>query len=218
MAKRIAVILSGCGHKDGTEITEAISTLIALTETGAEYQVFAPNQEFEVSHPVTSQPTGESRNIMVEAARIARGDVKDLKELKASEFDGVAFPGGYGAALHLCDWAQKGASCDVHPEAERILKEFYKEQKPIAAICIAPVLVARVLGDKGLTLTIGNDVETASEIEKTGAQHSDCPVTDFISDREHRIVSTPAYMFAQAKPIEVFTGVRKAIRELVEMA
>jgi enhancing lycopene biosynthesis protein 2 len=218
MAKKVAVVLSGCGHKDGAEITEAVSTLIALTEAGAEYEVFAPNNSFAVTDPVTSQPTSENRNIMKEAARIARGKIHDLKELKAGNFDAIAFPGGFGAALHLCTWAQEGSKCKVNPEAERVLKDFYTQEKPIAAICIAPALVARVLGSKGVTLTIGNDKETAAEIEKTGAKHENCPVTDFVTDREHRIITTPAYMYDDAKPFEVFTGVRQAIRELVEMA
>jgi len=218
VAKRVAVVLSGCGHKDGAEITEAVSTLIALTEAGAEYEVFAPNQDFAVHDPITSQATGESRNIMNEAARIARGKIRDLKELKAKEFDAIALPGGFGAALHLCSWAKEGAACSVHPEAERVLNEFYMEEKPIAAICIAPALVAKVLGEEGVTLTIGNDPETAAEIAKTGARHETCAVNDFVTDRDHRVISTPAYMYGDAKPFEVFTGVRKAIRELVEMA
>lgn len=218
MAKRIAVVLSGCGHKDGAEITEAVSTLIALSEAGAEYQVFAPDQPFTVTDPVSSQPTTESRNILKEAARIARGKIKPLKELKADNFDAIAFPGGFGAALHLCTWAKQGANCEVNPEAKRVVNEFYMAEKPIAAICIAPALIAKVLGEEGVTVTIGNDKETAAEIQKTGARHENCEVTDFITDREHRVITTPAYMYDDAKPFEVFTGVRKAIRELVEMA
>ena len=218
MAKRVAVVLSGCGHKDGAEITEAVSTLIALTEAGTSYDVFAPNQDFTVTNPMTSQPSGETRNIMTEAARIARGQIQDLKSLKASNYDALVFPGGFGVALHLCTFAKEGAACSVNPEAQRVIKEFYAEEKPIAAICIAPALVAKVLGDKGVTLTIGNDKGTAAEISKTGAHHENCAVTDYVTDRDHRLVTTPAYMYDDAKPFEVFTGVRKAIRELVEMA
>jgi enhancing lycopene biosynthesis protein 2 len=212
MPKKIAVVLSGCGHKDGAEITESVSTLIALSEAGARYKVFAPDQDFK------ADPTGETRNVMTEAARISRGEIEPLNNLKAQDFDGVAFPGGFGAALNLCDWAHKGSKCAVNPEAERVLKEFYEAGKPIAALCIAPALVARVLGPKGVTLTIGNDKETAAEIAKTGAHHEDCAVDDFVTDREHRIVTTPAYMYGEAKPFEVFSGIRKAIRELAEMA
>lgn len=219
--KKIAVVLAGCGHKDGTEITEAVSTLIALSEAGAEYRVFAPDIEFQVSdhRGIGLVKTDETRNTLIESARIARGEIKDLKELHSAEFDGLAFPGGFGAALHLCSWAKTGAKCEVHPEAERVIRAFYQEQKPIAAVCIAPALLARVLGREKITITIGhNDKVTTAEILKTGAIHEDCTVDDFISDRDHKIITTPAYMFGDAKPHQVFSGVRKAMRELVEMA
>lgn len=218
MVKKVAVVLAGCGNKDGAEITEAVSTLIALSEAGAQYEMFAPDIDFAATNFLTSQPSGETRNVMKEAARIARGKIRDLKTLNARDFDAVAFPGGYGAALHLCTWASDGAKCKVNAEAERVIKEFYTEEKPIAAICIAPALVARVLGPKGVTLTIGNDIETATEIAKTGARHENCGVDDFCTDRDHRVITTPAYMYAEAKPFEVYTGIRSAIRELVEMA
>lgn len=216
--KKIAVVLSGCGHRDGAEITEAVSTLIAIGNAGASYQVFAPDAEFSVTNPLSGHAEEEKRNVLTEAARIARGRVQDLKKLNAEDFDGLALPGGYGAALNLCDWAKKGSQCSVLPKMQSVLEDFYKSEKPIAAICIAPALVARVLGSKGVTVTIGNDVETAKEIEKTGAHHQNCGVTDYVSDRENRIITTPAYMFDDARPDQVFTGVQKAIRELVELA
>lgn len=217
-AKRVAVVLSGCGHKDGSEITEAVSTLIALSEAGAVVEVFAPDVSFPVKDPITGELTGESRIVSHEAARISRGHIRVLSALRASDFDAVTFPGGYGAALNLCTWAVAGAKCDVLPDVERVLNEFYMAEKPIGAICIAPALVARVLGGEGITLTIGDDEETAAELQKTGAIHEKCAVDDFVTDREHRIISTPAYMFDNATPAEVFTGVRKAMMELVEMA
>lgn len=218
MKKRIAVILSGCGHKDGAEITESVSLLIALSEAGASYKVFAPDLSFAAKDARTSQPTGESRNVLQESARISRGEIQSLSELKVSDFDALAFPGGFGAALNLCSWAVDGSRCKVDSQVERVLKDFYKEGKPIGAICIAPALVARVLGSKGITVTIGNDSQTAAEIEKTGAIHEECAVDDFVTDRDHRIITTPAYMFDDATPFAVFTGIRGAIRELVEMA
>jgi enhancing lycopene biosynthesis protein 2 len=217
-AKRVAVVLSGCGHKDGAEITESVSALIALSEAGAAVRVFAPDQSFSVTDAISSNATGETRNIMSEAARISRGKIEPLAHLKAADFDALAFPGGFGAALHLCTWAKEGAKCKVNSDAERVVREFYQAEKPIAAICIAPALIARVLGGEGVTVTIGNDKGTADEIRKTGAQHENCAVDDFVTDREHRVITTPAYMYDDAKPSAVFTGVRKAIRELVEMA
>lgn len=221
MSKCIAVVLAGCGHKDGTEITEAVSALIALSEAGVSYKIFSPDLDFSVVDPLaeTLVRTNETRNTLVEAGRIARGEISDIKNLRTNEFDGLVFPGGFGAAIHLCSWAQTGAVCEVQPEVERVIREFYSAEKPIAAICIAPALIARVLGKNGITVTLGkNDKVTSAEIAKTGAVHEECDVKDFVSDREHRIITTPAYMFGDAKPFDVFTGVRKAIRELVEMA
>lgn len=218
IVKKIAVVLSGCGHLDGAEITEAVSTLIALSETGADVMCFAPNEKFHtVAHYGQTGEAGGERNILVEAARIARGQIHDLRELHEKDFDAVVFPGGYGAAKNLSTWAVEGANAKVHPEVARVITEFHKAAKPIGAICIAPTLVAKVLGSEGVNLTIGDDLTTAREIEKTGAQHVKCAVTDYVSDRDHKVLTTPAYMY-DARPHEVFTGIRSLIRELVEMA
>ncbi|MFS4458420.1 isoprenoid biosynthesis glyoxalase ElbB [Bdellovibrio sp. HCB2-146] len=216
--KKIAVVLSGCGFKDGSEITEAVSLLIALNEAGATVSCFAPNIEISATNHMSGKPENEKRNLMNEAARIARGHIQDLAQLHAKDFDAIAFPGGYGAAKNLCNWAEKGAQCEVLPEVKRVITEFYEASKPIGAICIAPVLVAKVLGKHGVTVTIGEDVETAKEIEKTGARHEECPVDDYISDRETKVVTTPAYMYDNARPNEVFKGIFGLAHELVEWA
>lgn len=215
--KKIAVVLSGCGFQDGAEVTESVSALIALSELGAEYKVFAPDQEFSSKDHFSGANTGP-RNIMHEAARIARGKIDALDTLNESDFDALVVPGGFGAALHLCNWAEKGAGCDVHPTVQFLIESFHKNSKPIGAICIAPALVAKVLGPHSVTVTIGDDAETAAEIEKTGAQHESCPVDDFITDRENKVITTPAYMYDNAAPHKVFTGIRGALKELVEMA
>lgn len=214
--KRVAVVLSGCGFRDGSEITEAVSSLVALSQFGAEYTVFAPNISFEATDHLTGEAT-RIRNVLNESARIARGQITDLAQLKADDFDAVVFPGGYGAALHLCDWAKTGAAATVFPEARRVIEEFHSQGKPIAAICIAPALIAKVLGSHNVTLTIGDDKETAQEIEKTGARHVKCAVEDFVTDRENKVISTPAYMY-EAQPHQVFNGISRALKELVEMA
>lgn len=215
--KKIAVILAGCGHLDGSEITEAVSLLIALHQAGAEVTCFAPDQEFTATNHLTNTD-GKLRNVRVESARISRGEAKPLTELFAKDFDGLAFPGGFGAAKNLSNWAVKGSQCEVHPEVERFVLEFYNASKPIGAICIAPHLLAKVLGSRKVILTIGNDTETAKEIEKTGAHHEDCPVDDYITDRENKVVTTPAYMYSNAKPHEVFKGISAMANELVEWA
>ncbi len=215
--KKIALVLSGCGHQDGAELTETISLIVALYQHGAQVSFFAPDIEFEVQDHMTRKKTGEKRNLLKEAARIARGEIEDIKNLKAKNFDGLAFPGGTGAAKNLSTWVLHGAGCEVLPEVARVIKEFHSESKPIAAICIAPTLVAKVLGSDGVEVTIGNDKETASEINKTGAQHVTCPVDDYVTDRNCKVITTPAYM-CKAQPHEVFKGISGLAKELVEMA
>lgn len=217
--KKIAVVLSGCGNKDGAEITEAVSLIVALSEKGADVTFFAPDKEMAPLNFLTGERSKtETRNIMTEAARITRSKMQDLNSLVASDFDGLALPGGYGAALELSTWATKGSACEVLPELSKAILDFHKQSKPIAAICIAPTIVAKVLGKHGVTVTIGNDKETAQEIRKTGAQHEDCPVTDYITDRSAKVITTPAYMYSEAKPHEVFMGIRSLVGEFLEMA
>jgi enhancing lycopene biosynthesis protein 2 len=216
--KKIAVVLSGAGYLDGSEITEAVSFLIALNQAGAEVSCFAPDIEIPVMNHLTNEPTSEKRSLLAESARIARGHVANITKLNEKDFDGLAFPGGYGAAKNLCNWADKGSKCDVNPEVRRVILDFYNASKPIGAACIAPVLLARVLGDKKPTLTIGDDPATAAELQKAGAIHEECPVNDYISDRETKIVTTPAYMYGDARPNEVFQGIFGMVHELVEWA
>jgi enhancing lycopene biosynthesis protein 2 len=219
LLKKIAVILAGCGHQDGTEITEAVSLWVALSQLQNEVHFFAPDMTFTVqNHKLKQSSLGEIRNVLVESARISRGKVTTLAELRADEFDGLAFPGGFGAALYLSNWAHQGARCEVHAEVAKLIMEFYQKSKPIAAICIAPVLIAKVLGSKKITLTVGESPSAIQEIRKTGALHEICPVDDFITDRDHKIITTPAYMYDQAKAHEVFIGISKLARELTEMA
>ena len=216
--KKIAVVLSGCGFLDGSEITESVSLLIALNQAGAQVSCFAPDIEINVTNHLTKKDAGEKRQLLVEAARIARSKISPLATLHAKDFDAIAFPGGFGAAKNLCNWAEKGAKCDVNPDVKRVILDFHSASKPIGAICIAPVLLARVLGDKKVTVTIGDDQETIAEILKTGAQHEECPVDDYITDRETKVVTTPAYMYGDAKPNEVFAGIFGLAHELVEWA
>jgi enhancing lycopene biosynthesis protein 2 len=216
MKKNIAVILSGCGFMDGSEITEAVSTLISLDKEGATYMCFAPTMEFAAQDHL-NKTFSSPRNCLEESARIARGEISDLSQLNPDQFDAIVLPGGSGAAKNLSNWAEKGAKCSVLPELERALLAFYNAGKPIGAMCIAPVVIARVLGSHGIALTIGNDKEIALEIGKTGALHEDCSVEEYVSDRAHKVLTTPAYMY-DTTPACVFTGISKMIKELVEMA
>jgi enhancing lycopene biosynthesis protein 2 len=216
--KKVAVVLSGCGFLDGTEITEAISTLIAIGQNGAGYKVFAPNKDVPETNHLTQKPTGQKRNVMQEAARIARGDIQPLEDLNVQDFDALAFPGGFGAALHLCDFAEKGSGGQIDPQVARVVQAFHQEGKPIAAICIAPAIMALALGKTGINLTIGEDAGTASELEKTGAKHQNCAVEKYVVDQSNKVITTPAYMYGTAKPHQIFEGVSGAIAELIKMA
>lgn len=217
-AKRVAVLVAGCGYLDGAEIHEAVSTLLALDMAGATYQVFAPNKpQMDVIDHLSQAPTSEQRNVMVEAGRLARGQVKPLEDLHMSDFDALVLPGGFGAAKNLVDYAVKGASCGIDRDVERVLKEAHQLRKPIGAICIAPMVVARALGaDHHPRLTIGSDADTAADLVKLGAKHQDATVSEVVVDEKNRIVSTPAYMCA--KSIRgVWAGVSKLVSELLRM-
>ncbi|MHB8079914.1 MAG: isoprenoid biosynthesis glyoxalase ElbB [Candidatus Krumholzibacteriia bacterium] len=217
--KRVAVILCGCGVKDGSEIHEAVATLLALDRAGAEALVFAPRgPQHDVIDHLTGRPQpGQTRDMLVEAARIARGRIRDLAELQPADIDALILPGGFGAAKNLCSFADEGAACTVHPEVARVLSAAHRARKPIGALCIAPVIVARVLGaTTHARLTIGNDPATAAALEQMGARHVEAPVTAAIVDETNRLVTTPCYMLA-GRIGEVFDGAAALVRELLAL-
>lgn len=219
MQKKVAVVLSGCGYLDGSEITEAVSTFICLSQHKVTYHVFAPSQRFSpTSHFKDELLENHFRNALEESARIARGKIQDLSELNPKQYDGIILPGGYGVVKNLCTWAQDGHKCSVNKDIRRVIEDFFDSSKPILAMCIAPALIARILGQKrSVTLTIGNDKATAEKIIKSGCEHVECKVDDFITDRESKVISTPAYMYDD-EPFKIFTGIQKAIKEFLEMA
>ena len=216
---RVAVVLSGCGVFDGAEIQEAVLTLLALDRAGAQFQCLAPNKnQMHVVNHVTKQPTQETRNVLVESARIARGHIKDLATASVDEYDAVVLPGGFGAAKNLCNFAEKGAQCDIDPTLRKFLTNMKQAGKPIGAICISPVIVARAFGANGSPkVTIGTDPETANKIEAMGAEHMGCPVDDFIVDEQNKIVTTPAYMLARSLR-EAADGIEKLVVEVLRLA
>lgn len=216
---RVGVVLSGCGVYDGAEIHESVLTLLALDRAGAEAVCLAPDvaQKHVVNH-LTGQPEkGESRNVLVEAARIARGKVKDLAGFDPAGLDALVLPGGFGAAKNLCDFAFRGAECDVHPEVARVVRAVHEAGRPVGAICIAPVILARLLGGERPRLTIGSDPGTAAAIEKMGGAHVACGGGGAVVDAERRLVTTPAYMLDS--PIsEVAAGIDELVAEVLAMA
>ncbi len=216
---RVAVVLSGCGVLDGSEIHEAVLTLLALDRSGAQVQCLAPNKpQAQVVNHLTKKPAaGETRNVLVESARIARGNVRDLAEASADDYDAVVLPGGFGAAKNLCDFAEKGEKCQIDPALQKLLHAMHKAGKPIGAICISPVIVARAFGTSSAPkVTVGTDPETANKIESMGGEHISCPVDDFVVDADNKIVTTPAYMLARSIK-EADTGIEKLVGEVLKM-
>lgn len=218
MSKKVALILAGCGHLDGSEIREAISSLLALDQAGAQVTIFAPKitQKDVVNH-YDQESLEQERDTFEEASRLARGDIHPLQELTADNFDALMIPGGFGVAKNLCTFAFDGSDCHVLPEIDSLIKDFHAEGKPIGAVCIAPALVAKVLGPHGINVTIGKHPETAQEIEKTGAIHKNCEVTEVCVDKNHKIVTSPAYMYDNADLKDVFQGVSLCVQKLLEM-
>ncbi|MBI1921407.1 MAG: isoprenoid biosynthesis glyoxalase ElbB [Geobacter sp.] len=213
--KKIGVVLSGCGVFDGSEIHEAVLTLLAIDRNGCEAVCMAPDMELDEVNHLTSEPTGARRNVLAESARIARGRIRNISDVKAADLDAVIFPGGYGAAKNLCNFAEKGAGASIHPDVARLLKEMALAKKPIGAICIAPALIAAALGKElRPKVTIGTDAGTAAAINATGSEHVDCPVTEFVVDKENKIVTTPAYMLAK-RISEACEGIDKTVKAVV---
>lgn len=217
MTPRVGVVLSGCGFQDGAEIHESVLTLLALDRAGAEVQCFAPDiDQTRVVNHLTGDEVEETRNVLVESARIARGAVRDLKEARVEDLDALVLPGGFGAALNLSDFAVHGPSGSVNEDLASLLRAMHAARKPIGAICIAPAVIARALGAEGPTLTIGNDPGTAEAIQTCGAAHEECPVDAFVVDLEHRIVSTPAYMLGPGVK-DVAAGIEQCIAEVLRL-
>jgi len=215
MAKKVGVLLSGCGVFDGAEIHESVLTLLFLDKAGAEAICMAPDTEFEVVNHLT-QTSGGKRNVLTESARIARGNIRNLKDVKASEIDALILPGGFGAAKNLSDFAVKGPEATVQPDVKRILEEMLSAGKPIGAICIAPATVAKALADKKPEVTIGTDAGTAAAIEKTGAKHKSCSVDMIHIDQKNKIVTTPAYMLGPGIK-DVAVGIEKLVNQVLSM-
>jgi enhancing lycopene biosynthesis protein 2 len=216
--KKVGVLLSGCGVMDGSEIHEATLTLYFLDKQGAEYVCMAPNKDqFDVMDHVANKPLAEKRNVLVEAARIARGKILDLKNVNADDIDAIIVPGGFGAAKNLCTFAKDGSDCSVDPDAARLLKELNQKRKPIGALCIAPAVIARLFGPVlSAEVTIGTDPGTASALQKMGAKHTEAQVDEIVVDSKNRIVTTPCYMLAQSIK-EVGAGVEKLVARIMEM-
>jgi len=214
--KKIAVILSGCGVFDGSEVNEAVLSLLYLDQAGADVTCFAPDIPLAhvVNHLTGEVSENESRNVLVESARISRGSISNILELNADEFDGLVIPGGFGAAKNLCNFAFEGANLSVNDQVERVIKAFHSQKKPIGILCIAPVIGAKVLG---ACVTIGDSADVAAAIESVGGSHVNKAVTDIQIDEANNMVSAPAYMY-DAKISEVAVGIERMVKEVLKRA
>jgi enhancing lycopene biosynthesis protein 2 len=216
MQKRVAVILSGCGVQDGAEIHESVLTLLRLDQRGVEVQCFAPDiAQHDVINHLTGEKMPESRNVLVESARIARGAIRDIREANAEDFDALIMPGGFGVAKNLSNFAFEGVHCSLQPELLTLAEAFAESGKPIGLICISPALAAKIYGP-GVTCTIGNDPDTAKAICKMGGNHTECAVDEIVEDTARKLVSTPAYMTAQSIS-EAAAGINKLVDRVIEL-
>lgn len=214
--KKIAIILSGCGVFDGSEIQEAVLTMLHISKAGASYQCFAPDMEqMHVLNHITGEEIDQIRNVLVEASRICRGDIKPIYDFSPENFDAVILPGGFGAAKNLSNFAIKGAECSVEASTLKALKAFAESGKPAGYICIAPVMIPLIYG-KHVRCTIGNDKDTAEHIEKMGGIHVNCAVGDIVIDTDRKLVSTPAYMLAKSI-VDADAGIKKLVDAVVDM-
>ena len=213
---KVGLGLSGCGVNDGSEIHEAVITMLELDKAGAEMVLMAPNiDQLHVINHATGEEMDDSRNVLIESARISRGNIEDIAGVTSDNLDALIFPGGFGVSKNLSDYAMSGMECSVNPDVLRLSREVHNDQKPIGVICIAPAIMAKILaGDT--ELTIGFDEQTAADIDAMGAKHVLCPVDEIVIDKEKKVVSTPAYM--EAKSIkEAASGIEKLVAEILSM-
>ncbi|XP_053328426.1 glutamine amidotransferase-like class 1 domain-containing protein 3, mitochondrial [Spea bombifrons] len=223
MSKKVAVILSGCGVYDGSEIHESSAVYVHLSRAGAQTVFFAPNiNQMHVVDHIKGQPTEEKRNVLTESARIARGNIKDLKDLKVSEYDALIIPGGFGVAKNLSTWAVEGKDCSVLKAIEDVFKAFHNAKKPIGLCCISPVLAAKLL--PGCEVTVGHDTEsekwpnaaTADDIKKLGCKHVNKHANEAHVDENNKLVTASAFM-CNCPIHEIYDGIGEMVKAVLKL-
>ena len=213
--KKIAVILSGCGVYDGAEIHEATLSLLAIARQGSSYSIFAPNvEQHHVINHMTGDEMPETRNVLIESARIARGNIADLKDYNPADFDALLLPGGFGAAKNLSSFTFEGPDCSVNPDVDKAIVDTVKAEKPIGALCIAPAVIVRILKDA--EVTIGQDSGTAAAIEKMGGKHTNTTHGEIVVDEKYKLVTTPCYML-DANIEQIYAGATNVVKKLAEL-
>ncbi len=212
--KTIAVVLSGCGVSDGSEIYETVCTLLSIEKAGAKYQCMAPNApQRHVMNHFTKQESAETRNILVEAARLARGEIIDIAEADPQHYDAIIFPGGFGAACNLSDFAENGEYSTMESHTLNFAKKMAALHKPAGFICIAPNLISHIYG-KGIKMTIGTDPSTSKILGNMGNVHTDCDCANIVIDDQHKVVTTPAFMLGKSIS-EISVGIDKLVQEVI---
>lgn len=214
----VAVVLSGCGVYDGSEIYETVMTLFYLEQAGVRYQCMAPDVEqlHVINHATGEIAEGESRNVLVESARLARGEIIDLANARAQDYDALIVPGGFGDAKNLCNFATAGDQCEVNADLAALCQAMRAADKPVGLICIAPAMAPRLFGE-GVRCTIGEDADVSAAIESMGGQHQQCPVDEIVVDEAHKLVTTPAYMSAGSIS-EAASGIHLLVAEVLRLA
>ncbi|MDY5969057.1 MAG: isoprenoid biosynthesis glyoxalase ElbB [Bacteroidales bacterium] len=216
MMKKVAIILSGCGNRDGSELQETLSLMLALDRNGLAYQCFAPKGEIRVASYLKEGDTGEKRDMPEESARIARGNLKVLTDYTPADYDALALPGGMGAARNLSSYAFDGEKMTVEPSVEQAILATHDAGKPVLAMCIAPMVLAKTLGKYDVILTLGGQNDAARTAQTLGAQTRVCGPTDVCHDTKNRVLTTPAYMVATSIS-EIFEGAENMVRALLEI-
>jgi enhancing lycopene biosynthesis protein 2 len=216
---KIGVLLCGCGHLDGSEIQEAVLSMLAFQKRGADlvYISLDEKQKILMSHNTKTADKLSYRNMLAESARITRGNILAIEDIEINKLDGLVIPGGSGCAYNFCDFAQKAKNMQVHPKISFLITQMHQQQKPIAAVCIAPVILAKVLAKSNICITIGCDKDIAEIIKSWGANHKTCLRGDCVVDAKNKIVTTPAYMYADSSISEVFAGIDKLSESFFNM-
>ncbi|CAI8775466.1 isoprenoid biosynthesis glyoxalase ElbB [Kosakonia quasisacchari] len=215
--KKVGVIFSGAGVYDGSEIHEAVITLLTIARHGAQAVCFAPDKwQSDVINHLTGETLAERRNVLIESARIARGNIQPLTQASANDLDALIVPGGFGAAKNLSTFASLGSECTIDSSLKKLVLEMYEAGKPLGFMCIAPAMLPKIF-DFPLRLTIGTDIDTAEVLEEMGAEHVPCPVDDIVVDEEHKVVTTPAYMLAD-DIAQAASGIEKLVARVLVLA
>ena len=213
--KKFAIVLSGCGVYDGAEIQEAVTAMLAVCRKGHSYQIFAPDiPQYHVVNHITGEEMQEKRNVMIESARIARGNIKDLKSFDPAEYDALLFAGGFGAAKNLSDFAFKGSDFVVNDQVADVIRATHSAGKPIGAMCVSPVLIANVI--KGVELTLGGKCPASDAAEEHGAIHKITTHGEVTIDQKNKIATTPCYML-DATIAQVADGAENIVSELINL-